>query len=350
MFVLQPSPRSVARAMPLACAVLALGFALSDSARGEIVTLGGDYGYEDFVARDLAPGTMVDARVAVFRVANSKNSSPASSADCENGPLPDNRYPLRIYDSPAAILLGGQFDGEVPQDSDWEYTYCNSTAVGIWDSPNTIVEGVRARRVWDAVRFARQSQLFRLDEVWFTQTRDDCVENDNLHSGLITDVLLDGCFVGISARPPRDSAEARSDETITLAGVLLRLQPYLYRGKVRHGSPLKVDQKSPAFQIYDSVFAITGAELVSKTQLTIGWEKISHCRNNVLLWVSDVPWPGEHMEPPSCFRIVQGEQARSLWARARQNWIDCHFSFVRFRDDPVSNALECDTAFYGGQY
>jgi hypothetical protein len=330
--------------------VLALGLALSGSAHGQIVTLSGDYGYEEFVARDLAPGTMVDARGARFRLANSKNSSPASSADCENGPLPDNPYPLRIYDSPAAVLIGGQFDGEVPQDSDWEYTYCNSTAVGLWDSPNATVEGIRARRVWDAVRFTRQSQFFKLDEVWLSEVRDDCVENDYLRSGLIMDVLLDGCFAGISAKLSGERTGNGSAETVTLAGLLMRLQPYLYKGEVRHGSPLKVDQSSPAFQIYDSVFAITGAPGVSSSQLAIGWEKISECRNNLLLWISDVPWPGKHMEPPACFRVVRGEQARSLWERIRQNWIDCHFALIRFSDDPVSDPNKCDTAFYGGQY
>ena len=350
MRVPRPRNRSKATRWRWVCAVLALGFALADAARGEIVTLSGEYGYEEFVARDLAPGTMVDARGARFRVANSKNSSPASGADCKNGPLPDNPYPLQIYDSPAAVLIGGQFDGEVPQDSDWEYTYCASAAVGIWDSPNAAVEGIRARRVWDAVRFSRQSPLFKLDEVWLSEARGDCVKNDSLRSGLIKDVLLDGCFAGINVRPSGERTEDAPMETVTLAGVLMRLQPYLYKGKISHGAPLKVNQSSPTFQIYDSVFVITGAGLVSRKQLAIGWEKITDCRNNMLLWISDMPWPGKHMEPPSCFRVVQGELARSLWERVRQNWINCHFSLIRFTDDPVSDPLECDPGFYGGQY
>jgi hypothetical protein len=335
---------------PWACAVLALLLAASQSARGEVVTLSGSYGYEAFVARNLAPGTMADARGATFQVANSKNSSPAPNADCETGPLPNNSYPLRIYDSPAVSLIGGNFDGEVPQRSDWEFTYCNSTAVGVWNSPNAAVEAVRARRVWDALRFSGQSQLFTVDEAWLSNARDDCVENDYLHSGLIKDALFDGCFAGISARGSGDRTEDGSGEAVTLAGVLMRLQAYPYKGEIRHGAPLKVDENSPRFQIYDSVFAITGEKLVSVSQVELGWEKISDCRNNLLLWLSDVPWPGKHMEPPSCFRIVRGEQARSLWESVRQNWINCHFSMIRFSDDPISDPLECDTAFYGGQY
>jgi hypothetical protein len=332
------------------CAFLALGLAFAGGARGEIVTLSGEYGHEKFVARNLAPGTLVDARGARFRVGNSKNSSPGPSADCKTGPLPDNPYPLRIYDSPSAVLIGGEFDGEVPQDSDWEYTSCGSAAVRISDSPNSAVEGVRARRVSDGVRFSRQSPLFKLDEAWLSDARGDCVQNDSLRSGLIKDVLLDGCFAGINVRASGEGTEEAPGETVTLAGVLMRLQPYLYKGKISHGAPLKVDQSSPAFQIYDSVFAITGAELVSRKQFAIGWEKITDCRNNMLLWISDMPWPGKHMEPPSCFRVVQGELARSLWESVRQNWINCHFSSTRFTDDPVSDPLACDTAFYGGQY
>jgi hypothetical protein len=332
------------------CATVALTLGLAAGAGAETISLSGDYGYEPYVARDLVPGTLVDARGARFRLANSKNSSPTESADCESGALPDNRYPLRLYGSPSVVVIGGQFDGEVPLNADWQHTYCNSAAVGVWNSPNATVEGVRGRRVWDAIRFSEESHLFKLQEVWLSEVRDDCVENDFLRSGLIKDVLFDGCFAGISVRQSGGRTDDRSMETVTLAGVLMRMQPYLYRGEVRQGSPIKAEGESPAFQIYDSVFVINGAEFLSRTQVEIGWAKITDCRNNLLLWASDSPWPRNLAEPPSCFRVVQGDEARSLWESIRQNWIDCHFLMPRFSDDTASDPLRCDVSFYGGQY
>lgn len=338
------------RGWPKRCAALALGFALAGGAGAETITLSGDYGYDQYVARSLSPGTLVDARGARFRLANSKNSSPTEGADCESGALLDNPYPLRLYGSPGVVVIGGHFDGEVPLTADWQHAYCNSVAVGVWDSPNTTVEGVRARRLWDAFRFSGDSHLFKLQQVWLSEVRDDCVENDFLRSGLILDVLFDGCFVGISVRQSGGRSDDGSTETVTLAGVLMRMQPYLYRGEMRQGSPIKTDGTSPGFQIYDSVFVLDGTELLSRTQVETGWAKITDCRNNMLLWASDSPWPRNLAEPPSCFRVVQGDQARALWESVRQNWINCHFSMARFSDDTVSDPLKCDGSFYGGQY
>jgi hypothetical protein len=333
----------------LAGAALAIGLAAGQIANAEVVTLSGDYGYEGFVARELEPGSLIDARGAAFRLANSKNLGPTETANCEQGPLPISPYPLRIYDSPGAVLIGGRFDGEVPQASDWVSTYCNSAAVGVWDSPNASVEGVRARRVWDAVRFSRESELFRVRDVWLSEVRDDCVENDALKSGLIRDVLFDGCFAGISVKRPDWAASDGSGATLTLTGVLMRLQPYLYKGGVKHGALIKADAASPRLVVYDSVFALTDAENVSPQQITIGWDKIGECRNNLLLWMSDRPLPDELAAPPSCFRIARGDQARSLWESARQNWIDCHSAAVRFADDSAPDPLACEGSSYGGQ-
>lgn len=306
--------------------------------------------YEAFVARDLAQGSLIDARNADFRVANSKNTSPSEVFDCEAGPLPVNLYPLRIYGSSAAAVLGGRFDGEVPQLSDWVYTYCNSAAVGLWDSPHAVVEGIRARRIWDGIRFAGDSRLFRVERVWLSQVRDDCVENDFLLGGMIKDSLLDGCFSAISMRSPDEAAEGSASAILTLAGVLMRLQPYLYRGETRQGFPLKANDASPEVVIYGSVIAMSDADMISPSSLSAAWGKIADCSDNLFLWTSDQPWPDQLAMPPSCFRILRGEEARSMWRSVRRNWIDCHITTARFADDTAPDPSRCDRSAYGGQY
>jgi hypothetical protein len=330
--------------------VFFLWLAACDPLVAETLKLSGDYGYDPYIVKALPPGTLIDARAARFRVANSKSAAPYSGEDCESGSLPINPYPLRIYDSPGVLLLGGRFDGEVPLESDWVFTYCNSVAVGIWDSPNVSVQDIRARQAWDAIRISRESQYFTVQDVWLSNIRDDCVEDDFLRSGLIIDVLFDGCFSGVSVRSTGDRADDGSKESLTLAGVLLRLESFLYKGEMKHGAPIKADTRSPRIEVHDSVFALNDGKVLSRGQLASAWDKIGDCRNNVVLWTSDKPWPDKLPKPPACFRVMQGGEARELWERARQNWIDCHPSVPHFDDDPAADPSQCDESFYGGEY
>lgn len=340
----------MAPAPPALALAALLGLLATQPAAADTVRLSGDYGYDPYIAKALPPGTLIDARDARFIVANSRTADPTPEATCETGDQPVNPYPFKIYDSPGMTLWGGRFEGEVPLASDWDATYCNSTAIGIWDGPNTTLQDLRIRHAWDGIRFSRESGFFRLQSAWLSEVRDDCVENDFLKGGQIVDVLFDGCFSGVSVRPAGDRADDGSAEALTLAGALLRLESFPYKGAMKHGAPVKADTVSPRIQIYDSVFAMADGEVISRSQLATAWEKIDDCRNNVLLWTTDKPWPDKLPKPPACFRLVQGAAARDLWAKARQNWIDCHLPVPRFDDDPVPEPARCDTGFYGGEY
>ncbi|TPE49138.1 hypothetical protein [Amaricoccus solimangrovi] len=331
-------------------ALLLLAQIAASGAAAEVIDLSGEHGYDPVVLRDLGPGSVIDARSAMFRPANSRNTNPSAEAGCEIGPLPVNAYPLRIYRAPAALLIGGTFDGEVPQASDWEHSYCNSAAIAIFDSPRMIVERARVRRAWDGARFSGASDFLVLGRSWFSEIRDDCLENDFLNDGLVEDVLFDGCFSGISMRQLPSRAADGSARTLTLLGALIRVTSYPYRGEMRTGPPIKAGAASPRLRVIDSVFAMEGNAIVSRSQLAAGWERISDCRGNLFLWMSDRPWPPGFKRPPSCFRFVQGPEARALWREVRDNWIGCHPNMRRFEDDPAPETAECDALSYGRQY
>ena len=328
------------------------------AAEARVLDVGGDHGYEDVILRGLEPGSVIDARSARLHVANSRNTDPTADADCHSGPLRVNPYPFRLYASPSALLIGGTFDGEVPLASDWKHTYCNSAALSIFDSPRVVIEGVRMRRAWDGVRFSGNSGQFLLQRSWLSQVRDDCIENDFLNSGIIKDVLLDGCFSGMSVREPASRSTDASSRTVVLLGALIRVVPYVYRDENRLGLPIKASPAAPALQVIDSVLAMDGdgdwakdgEDMISASQLKASWEKISDCRGNLFLWISDKPWPSKFARPPSCFRFVQGIEARSLWQKAHDNWIDCHAAIGRFPEDRAPDVLSCENMSYGGKY
>jgi hypothetical protein len=320
------------------------------AAGAETVLLTGDLGYEAQVVRQLDAGSEVDAQLALFRVANSGIRQPSDAVSCDSGNLPVNRYPLQIRESPGVTLHGGLFAGEVPLMSDWQSTYCNSAAAALRSSPGAKMEYLRMRRVWDAVRMSEDSDGFVLRESWISEVRDDCIENDHLNSGVIEDMLLDGCFSGLSMRPPKGEDRSPTGGAVVLNGVLARMESYIYKGQLRHGPPFKVDEVGPLIEIHNSVIAMDDPHMVAKLRLSIGWTRIGSCSGNLLLWTADTPWPDNFAKPPACFRLVEGAEARALWHEARRNWIDCHPKISRFADDQSSTLKACDVSAYGGHF
>lgn len=337
--------RRAARTASLIFSVLMMA---AVAARGETVFLTGDLGYGPQVVKKLPAGSQVDARSALFRVANSGTLHPSAETPCDSSELPVNRYPLQIRDSPAVTLLGGLFSGQVPLLSDWQNTYCNSTGVLLRDSFGAIFEGLRMRRVWDAIRITEGSSGFHLRGSWISEVRDDCIENDYLNGGLVEDTLLDGCFSGLSMRPPEGEERSAAGGPFVLRGVLMRMQGYPYKEQIQEGPPFKVDETHAEIEIYDSILVMGNRDTVSQLRLTIGWTRIGQCSGNLLLWIAETPWPKKFARPPECFLLVEGPEARALWLEARRNWIDCHPLIQRFEDDPASEPSACDPNAFGG--
>lgn len=352
-------------------AVLAVGCsqaetrALADPnlvAPAETLVLRGDRGYTPLDLSDLPAGSTVDARQATFIVANSRNPDPSPTQGCDTGLDPVNRYPLQIRNSRSVTLDGGLFDGRVPLESDWVDTYCNSAATRFADSIGAVAKAQRMRRAWDGIRFSGPGRSpgllgawlsdrrdFTIRGAWLSEMRDDCVENDDGQSGTIVDVLFDGCFAGVSLAPTQSGIRA-DRATIEFRGALIRMGSYLYKGEVRHALPIKLGDRVPRIRMVGSVIALSDDMPVGRNHLPDNWGIASDCRDNLMLWLSDQPYPDSLPAPPACFALVTGDAARQMWAEVSRNWIDCHPEVARFSDDPGSTAGNCRREFYGGQY
>lgn len=301
--------------------------------KGAQIVLRGEYGYEQKIIRGLPAGATIDAQHATFTVANSRNSNPDSVLSCKVGALPTNAYPMVIRNSPGVHFIGGRFDGQVPLSSDWQQTYCNSAALLVRDGTNSAtIEGVRARRCWDGIRFIEQADGFRLKGSWLSEIRDDAVENDYLVSGTIEDCLFDGCFSGISLDPASNKLDG-TDQIVTIDRTLIRMQPYLARGEVTHQAPIKVAETSPKLRITGSIFALSSPNMRGFPRLRRAWQRLIESRDNTLLWLPDEPIPSTLPLPPSGFRLLTGADARAYWDRARQRWVTAHPEVNRFADE-----------------
>jgi hypothetical protein len=310
----------------------------------------GSFGYERYQFDEPSDGEQLalDTRNAEFRVANSGNPNPTNAFDCNQGPDPVNHYPLNVYDADFTALVGGLINGEIPQESDWEPTYCNSAAVNFKYAPNGTVDGIRITSAWDAVRMSVDSPSLIVRNSWISNVRDDVLENDDFFTTVFEDNLVDGTFQGISVHSGGDITVMPLD-TVLVSGSVIRIREYLYKGNQQFGALFKNEASSPASKIYDTVVAVDyRGGRTWKGYWEKSWSKIEDCSNNLFLWLSDSRIPDSVPTPPSCFTVMTGEEARNAWAAAKKNWIDCHPRVARTASDPASRPDECVPGTFGG--
>jgi len=312
--------------------------------------LSGDFGYDRYQFDGSADGEpfVLDARNAQFRVANSANVSPTTEFDCNQGSNPVNRYPLNNYHADLTAVVGGLINGEIPQESDWQSTYCNSAAVHFKYGPSGTVDGIRITSAWDALRMSVDSPNLTVRNSWISNVRDDILENDFFFAAVFEDNLVDGTFQGISAHSGGDIVST-SNETVVVRGNVIRIREYLYKGRQQFGALFKNETSSPNSKIYNTVVAVDyNGGHTWRGYWEKSWSKIVDCSNNLFLWLSDSPMPDSVPLPPSCFRVIKGEEARLAWMQAKKNWINCHPRVARTANDPGSNPQECVADTFGG--
>ena len=292
------------------------------------ITLSGNYGYTNYRVSNLAANTTIDARTASWIVSNSRNQFPDADTSYTEGSGSLNTYPVNIYGAGDGLRLwGGTIMGEVPQTSDWLYTYNNSAAVRVEYTPNVVIDDWRIDKAWDAFRIYTGATNFLIDDAYLTNIRDDAVENDKgIESGTIRDSLFDGVFSGISTGD--DNLTDGSNNTITLDHLFMRSQSYLYKGEFVHMSPFKANSSAPEttpnFRIIDSVIAITDPNHEGQHRLAIAWDNVIESHGNVYLNLSDTPFPSNYPMPPAGFTVLQGQQARDYWEAVKAAWHDNH--------------------------
>ena len=321
---------------------------LSDDIDIEVVK--GNFGYDSYKFSESTNGEQLalDARNASFIVANSKNPNPSDDFDCDMGSNPINRYPFKVYGADNTWVVGGIINGEIPQESDWSPTYCNSGAVIFKRAENATVDGIRITGAWDGIRPSDNSKGLTIRNSWLSNVRDDAVENDDFLPLIFEDNLVDGAFQGISVRSNK-GISTQSEETIYVYGNVIRIREYLYKGRQQYGALFKNQDSSPSSVIHNTIVAVDYNDgRTFKGYWEKSWSKIEECSNNLFLWLSDLPIPSEVYTPPACFTVLTGAEARAEWVRAKQNWIDCHPNVARTHNDPISNPEQCVANTFGG--
>ena len=292
-----------------------------------LIKLTGSYGYDTSTVDGLAAYTTIDASDASWIVSNSANQNPDDDTSYLEGSGIINRFPFIVYSAGYGLTLkGGTIWGEVPQTSDWQYTYNDSAALRIEEAPGVTVDGWRIDKAWDAIRIHNGSDNFLINDVHLSNIRDDAIENEWVLSGSIRDSLFDGVFGGISLG--NGDNHDGSGHTVMLQNTFIRMEAYLANGEMTHGSPFKANTDapgtSPDIRIINSVIAIEDPTHNGFARLKLAWENVVESRGNIFLNLSDTPLPSNYPKPPAGFIILQGQAARDYWEKVEAAWRNNH--------------------------
>ncbi len=266
-----------------------------------VVRYAGPQGEEQLKERRLGAKVTIDARSATW-----------------DGEV---NYPILVDGGRSACLSGGTVTGTWPDDTSWSDMH--DVAALRLSNADSIIEDVRLRGYGDAIRVVDGAEGFLVRRANLSYMRDDCIENDYAWGGTVQDSLLDGCYNAFSSRRYDGMHRTRdgSGERWLIRDSLVRLQPmprvYKNRGRVPgHAGFFKWDEQAPQLQLVNNVFrADQDANTVG---LDVPLDKLGACRNNIMVWLGEGPYPGTL---PSCFTLTRD---RSVWDRAVARWKAAH--------------------------
>jgi len=288
-----------------------------------VVRLSGTYRTE---ARYTSPanGTTFDARRAGFLAYPYQSLYPFS--------IGTKTAPSRI------CVAGGLVLGQQRRNLTWDEMKKNYDGGGLLISSHGqyVVDGLRVDNLEDGVRprgtegrYPKDGDGFVMRNLYFTYIRDDCVENDDIAGGIIADSLFDGCYTGISERPPHGSPQlahpAPAGETLLLDHVLLRLQampgprvPHDLtsdRKDLGHGQLFKWSSVGNSLVVRHSVFLI---EKAPNSSDYFPFPSGTVTQDVLLVWLG----PGAfHWRLPAGTTVTTD---RSVWDDARTVWLARH--------------------------
>jgi hypothetical protein len=245
---------------------------------------------------------------------------------------PSTRYPLvfgKVRHGAAVheiarrlCIVGGEVIGQQSRALTWQQVKDRHDGDGlrVLSGDWYVVDGLRVDNVEDGISPFGDGFVGR--NLHFTYIRDDCIENDAVAGGIVSDSLFDGCSMGLSARPSKgfDPRPAPPGETFTLDGVLLRLQPMPREEQtpdgLGNGQLFKWSRWSNRLVLRNSIFLVERVSMNGPGSMKFPEGTVA--RNVTLVWTG----PGDYPAPvPPGVRVVKD---RKVWEMARRAWLVRH--------------------------
>ena len=236
-------------------------------------------------------------------------------------------YPVIIAGGRGICFSGGNIEGLYPASTSWDVMH-GTTAMEA-KAPEMTIENLRVHDYGDAVSIKANGGGFILSRLYLSYIRDDCIENDWLHTGLIEDSLFDGCYEAFSARTYSGQSpfpDGRNN-VWTIRNNLIRLQAmekvYKDRGLVPgHDGFFKWDTLAPKLALHNNIFRVD--QPANNVGLGLPEGKLIECSNNIVVWLGDGAYPDtlpETFNGQPCFTITTD---KTVWDNAVQSWMNRH--------------------------
>ena len=234
-------------------------------------------------------------------------------------------WPVSTSGTGSLCFLGGAIVGTYPASTSWD-TFHHTAGISL-TNPGSVIDGLRVDNYGDAVNLRSGADDWRLQGVHTSLIHDDCVQDDSLYRGVVTDSLFDGCYSGVSTNP--SSSDTTSDgraNTLTIERTLLRLQPMptVYKGTAPgHAGFFKWNDagRSPKLSLHDNVFRVDQKPNHGTLGLPTGYDV--SCSGNTIVWLGTGAFPGAASWLAKCpdTRIVT---TRATWDDAVAIWTAAH--------------------------
>jgi hypothetical protein len=219
-------------------------------------------------------------------------------------------------------IIGGEVVGQQPRSLTWQqvkYEY-DGDGMRVAASDWYVVDGLRADNVEDG--FDSFGDGFVGRNLYFTYIRDDCIENDAISSGYVSDSLFDGCSMGLSERPSSGfhPTPPPPGETFTMDHVLLHIQP-MPRAEdtpdhLGNGQLFKWSKWSNRLVLRNSIFWVERESMNGPEAM--GFPEGTVADNVTLVWTG----PGNYPAPvPKGVKVTKDLR---VWDNARKSWLARH--------------------------
>ena len=273
-------------------------------------------------AMPILPGSTVDARQAAW----------------DNKLASD--YPVYLENAPSdqsnLCWLGGRISSHYPPSTEWEKWH--ETAGLKVRAPRAAIRGIRIHNAGDGISFSQTTaDEWRIEDAHLSEIHDDCIENDYMTDGTIEGSLLDGCYVGFSARghSGQETKPEGLENVMSVRQSLIRLEamPTVYKGDAPgHGGFFKwagdpvEEGYGPKLSLHDNIFRVDqepnhgslGLPTYEDPATDIETPYLCDCSNNVIVWLGPGAYPADM---PSCFKMTTDEK---VWDDAVAAWLAAH--------------------------
>lgn len=230
-------------------------------------------------------------------------------------------------------FLGGTVQGTVDPNQTWEYYHSKYDAACVKVVGFDWLQVLRTRcdSVEDGVRVEEGTPnsnvtRFKVTGTYLTNVRDDCMDDDDVLGGLLSDNLWDGCNTGLAERPSTSAGTWTSppDETVTLDHMLIGLQPSPHALKGYGEGPLfKWSSSANHLVIKCSLFKVDSLSINGKSAMAIPAGTVvddSACPGSpsTIVWLGGGSYPG---------KLVPGISVTSdaaVWSNAVASWKAAH--------------------------